>query len=110
MIKFRPDIRMGGIQQETVLALMMVNEWCKDKGWNMWVFSITEGKHSAGSLHYIGHAFDFWPDQIEQDVFTFGHETVKTIKALLGQDFDVIFEQKPLHIHVEFQPKTPMNG
>jgi len=43
-------------------------------------------------------------------VFTFGHETVKTLKTLLGQDFDVIFEQKPLHIHVEFQPKSPMNG
>ena len=110
MIKLRPDVRMGGIQPEMVLAMTMVHEWCRVREWDMWVFSIMEGKHSAGSLHYVGYAFDFWPDQAERDAFSFGKETVIQIKTLLGQDFDVVFEVKPLHIHVEFQPKVPMNG
>lgn len=109
MIKLRPDVRMGGMKPETVLAMMIASQWCESRGWDMWVFSIGEGVHSPGSLHYVGYAFDCWPDATYQDAWAFGKEIVDHLKALLGQDFDVVFERKPLHVHVEFQPKAPMN-
>ena len=109
MIRLRADVRMGGIQPETVLAMSLVERWCDKKGWDMWVFSICEGKHGGGSLHFVGHAFDWWPDTIAEDVFRFGEDMARSIRDLLGQDFDVVFERKPVHIHVEYQPKTGMN-
>ena len=109
MIKLRPDVRMAGIQPETVLAMTMVERWCDKRGWDVWIFSICEGKHGRGSLHPVGYAFDWWPDTVEKNVLDLGEKLKDDVGKLLGQDFDVVFETKPLHMHTEFQPKTGMN-
>lgn len=61
---------------------------------NLFITSICEGTHSAGSLHYNGNAFDF-----RKHVKI----TKKDIKFVLGKQFDVVIESN--HIHVEFDPK-----
>lgn len=55
--------------------------------------SIREGNHSAGSLHYIGDAFDFRRQGINKS----------DIKFALGEQFDVVMEKD--HVHVEYDPK-----
>lgn len=66
------------------------------------VTSISEGKHSTGSLHYRGMATDFGMAGI--------HRVKKralsaAIRKRLKEDYDVVLEGS--HIHVEFDPKVP---
>lgn len=63
-----------------------------------------EGKHSRGSLHYIGHAFDIRHFHIPEDKRA---SIVREIQGRVGADFDVVLESN--HIHVEYQPKTGVN-
>ncbi len=62
------------------------------------------GKHSVGSLHYVGHAADYGLRDIPEPAIR--ELLQRDIKTALGPDFDVVLE--PTHIHVEFQPKTRM--
>lgn len=57
------------------------------------ITSIREGTHSPGSLHLLGLAFDYDP----QDV------PIEHDKEILGKDYDVINERD--HRHAEYDPK-----
>ena len=60
--------------------------------------STFEGNHSAGSLHYANHAFDFrFPE-----LFTINF--MSELRGLLGINFDVVKYKR--HIHVEYDPKN----
>lgn len=67
-------------------------------------FTITsgrEGKHQAGSLHYVDLAVDMtYTPKSQQQQF------VAILKKNLGDDFDVVDERT--HLHVEFQPKKAL--
>lgn len=65
----------------------------EDKGKDVFCTSIRDGNHGAGSMHYIGQAFDIRPLGV----------SVSEIKQILGKDFDVVDEFN--HIHIEFDPK-----
>lgn len=60
---------------------------------NFYVTSIREGNHSAGSLHYIGRAFDFHHQDVE----------ASKVKAVLGNDWDVVVYDT--FYHAEYDPK-----
>jgi hypothetical protein len=62
-------------------------------GGDMYVTSIRDGNHMAGSLHYNGNAFDFRK---------LGR-TKQEIKHACGKGFDVV--QHSTHFHVEYDPK-----
>ncbi len=66
---------------------------------------LTDGTHSAGSLHYSGFAADLTlsPGTPEHYI-----TTTRAIAVSLGPDFDVINEID--HLHLEMQPKRPMNA
>lgn len=65
------------------------------------VTSVTEGKHSPGSLHYVGLACD-----LRSNTLTPAQRVAiaQNLKEALGAEFDVVMEAT--HIHVEFQPKS----
>ena len=98
MISFKQGVELNGVRPEIVAAMIVVGLVA---GRDIVITSVTEGKHSRGSLHYIGHAFDIRIRDIKnpEDI----DSLVMTIREHLTDEFDVVLEAT--HIHVEFQPK-----
>lgn len=65
----------------------------EDLGKDFFCTSIRDGNHGAGSLHYIGQAFDFRRDGV----------LISEIRDVLSRNFDVVDELD--HYHVEYDPK-----
>ena len=98
-MRLKKGVRIRGLRVEAAIALFMANEVCEKLGVEMVVTSGTEGKHSWGSLHFSGCAFDFRKWALSDN----GAEARKMLSEKLGAEFDVVLERT--HIHVEFQPK-----
>ena len=78
-------VKLVGIRPETVIGITAA-KWAYEKaGAVLTVTSIVDGKHSRGSLHYVGYAFDC------------------RIRDLSPDQLDIVVEDD--HIHVEYQPK-----
>lgn len=90
----KPGVQLRGLSTQVLLA-MQAADWLLEG--NMVVTSVSEGKHSPGSLHYVGLAFDMrLPGE--------PHDFVDQLQECLGEEFDVVIERD--HIHVEYQPKV----
>lgn len=70
------------------------------------VTSATSGVHGVGSLHYLGLAFDLRTKDLSLVTAQYLKDK---IKAALGDEFDVILETNPPHLHVEYDPKKAIN-
>lgn len=105
MIDFKNDVTMAGIKPEAVLAIIAVNGVYKRLSIKHTITSITDGKHSEGSLHYSGFAFDnrTWADdQGSQLSHSEKQFLASELRKALTDEFDVVVEST--HIHVEFDP------
>ena len=92
---------VNGIRTEALLALIIANDVLTSFGYDCVLTEATGGKHSSGSLHYIGNAIDLRTRHIppiKQD------EIKIKLKEALGDQYDVVLERD--HFHIEFQPKT----
>ena len=104
MLQLKPGVRLAGISPEIAVAINIAHSvWMEElKSVPMVLTSITDGRHSVGSLHYTGQAFDVRIRNIPRgnewmDVLT------KRLKGALGDDFDVVLESD--HYHIEHDPK-----
>ncbi len=101
MIKLKPGVSLKGLKTEMHVGLGIVNSVYQEMGYHTIVTSCNDGKHSRGSLHYVGLAIDFrtrhMKDQAEKDKLT------DQAAEALGQEFDAVLESD--HLHVEYQPK-----
>ncbi len=98
----KPGVRVFGIRPEMILVLMIADKIYDEYGFDLrWTGSM-EGKHSRGSLHYIGAAIDLGIIDIQKAVLD---DIFNDLNISLGDDYDVVLEKD--HIHVEFQPKEP---
>lgn len=66
-------------------------------GEDLFITSIRDGNHSAGSLHYRGDAEDYRFPKAR-----FGSQDHEYIKNILGPNYDVVVERS--HLHVEYDP------
>ncbi len=93
-----------GIGNEMVIADSIIFSQYSTLGFDCIITCGVNGEHSRGSEHYKGDALDYrtrhMPDDLKQRV-------AQMVKEALGQDFDVVLE--PTHLHVEYDPKTPLN-
>lgn len=62
---------------------------------DIYITSLRDGNHSAGSLHYDGLAFDMRNPEPQIKI--------ADIKSHLGPNYDIVVE--PNHIHIEYDPK-----
>lgn len=86
-------------------AIASVFDEFKAMGCKCVITSGIDGKHSAGSLHYVGLALDFRIRDVPADE----RERLRSkIAANLGPGFDFIIEND--HYHLEYQPKKPVNA
>jgi hypothetical protein len=71
----------------------------------IWITSANDSRHKDNSLHYKNKAFDIRVFNIKAFSYKKARAWVKRMQEELGEDYDVIFETNPDHIHAEFQPE-----
>ena len=104
MLQFKDGVPIFGLQPEILYAIDRTNEIYDRHGVDCVITSSRYGdRHSYGSLHYSGGAFDVRTRQLTEGQI---NDVVADLKSELGRDYDVIFESN--HIHVEYQPKAAM--
>jgi len=85
---------LGDLQPVVRKGLGRVAKLFETKDDDLFITSIRDGNHLAGSLHYDGLAFDMEDNPKFQLI---------EIREALGPDFDVVPEKD--HIHCEYDPK-----
>lgn len=97
---------MNGVQPEIWRAIETAhNIWFDQYHVDLWVTSISDGRHKKNSLHYSGQAVDFRTQNIAapQD----REAATKKLREALGQDYDTLFEYVGTpneHCHCEYDP------
>ena len=101
-MRIKRGVKLRGFSPQCSLAAAIVGSVYQDHGYELVITSASEGKHSRGSLHYSGNAFDCRTSSLDPlDI----PKITREVKERLGTEFDALFEEKPPHIHVEYQPK-----
>jgi|14BtaG_2_1085337.scaffolds.fasta_scaffold160238_1 uncharacterized protein YcbK (DUF882 family) len=101
-LKLKSGVSVNGVKPELVLGLQVASGYFGSMGIKeMVVTSLVDGKHSSGSLHYVGYAADIRIWAIEESELA---EFTEGLAVELGKEFDVVLEKD--HIHMEFQPKN----
>lgn len=105
-LRFKKGVSFRGVQPEMAIGLHALEGFFKKHGIDdLWVTSCVDGKHSQGSLHYVGYAVDIRIWEIPKDKPRW---FVDELNKEMGKEFDCVLE--PDHIHVEFQPKEKLNN
>ena len=99
------DCRIQGLQP--VMWVVIIDAWY------LWRFVFdqdlvwtagTDSKHNGPSLHYVGYAVDLRTNTLTEEQRKHARDE---LADALGRDFDVVLEGN--HMHIEFQPKHPIN-
>ena len=99
-MRLKPGVRVLGLKPELLIAIMVADSvFLPDE---LVLTSVTEGRHSSGSAHYTGMAFDA---RIRDVGESRAKQIARSIGKHLGGDYDVVLEET--HLHVEFDPKSP---
>ena len=102
-MKLKPGVRLLGVQPQLIVALLIADSvWHAFKLPEMTVTSVTDGTHSKRSLHYKGMAADIRTRDLDPDLVP---KLVGILKQWLGDEYDVVLETSPPHIHVEWDPE-----
>jgi hypothetical protein len=105
-IALKSSARITGVRPETLFAMRVAEGVFEDRKLGlMTVTSCADGKHSAGSKHYVGGAFDIRTRDIPKDQWEI---VAGDIRERLGIEYDVVVEKD--HFHIEHDPKTPINA
>lgn len=97
--------RIVGLQPCMVIAAMVCDSVMATRDLDAVITCGIDGKHMKSSKHYVGLAFDLRSNTLGQNQQL---EVCAEIKGALGDDFDVVVEGD--HLHIEADPKTPING
>jgi hypothetical protein len=98
IVSIKPGVRVRGLSNEILLAIIIAESVYRETQGLMFITSLTDGKHSSGSLHYTGDAVD-----LRLPSTTVIDQVVSQLKTALGSSYDVIREID--HIHIEYDPK-----
>lgn len=83
----------GPLSREAWVALRAINRAAVAAKRDVYVTSMRDGTHSAGSIHPQGDAFDIRPIAIDWGA----------IRKQVGADYDIVSESD--HMHIEYDPK-----
>jgi hypothetical protein len=99
----KPGTDLRGITPECAVGLFIAAQVYEARGVPFVVTSVTDGKHSTLSLHYVGKAFDCrLPSRYTGDPLS-DKRIHAELREALGPQFDAVLEGD--HIHCEFDPK-----
>lgn len=103
MLILKQGVKLTGLSPQISVAIYTAERIWELAGHDLTVTCISDGKHKAGSLHYVGHAVDLRTHDLDADTIT---DVIGTLRAALGREFDVVGERT--HVHVEWQPKEQL--
>lgn len=83
----------GDLQPGAAEARRCVEKLYASKGKDLYITSIREGTHSAGTLHTDGRAFDIRPNGVP----------FEEVRSVLPKGCEVVDEVN--HFHIEYDPK-----
>lgn len=101
MLICKEGVKVNGMKPEIMLAITIAVDIFNEHGKDTIITEITGGKHSVGSLHYVGYAVDLRTRHLDPGQ---AKAIVSDLKAALTDEYDCILEKT--HIHCEFQPKN----
>ncbi len=101
-MRIKPRVRIHGVRPEIAFVMPIIERVFHEAMEELVITSVIEGKHSRGSLHYVGAAIDIRTRDMSGTVIA---DIITALHDCLGDDFDTVRETT--HIHVEFQPKAP---
>lgn len=93
----KKNVDLNGLRPEMAIAVIVVNDVYNNYSKELVITSITDGKHSRNSRHYIGMAIDTRTRYF--DDFT-KLAVADDIRDRLGKQFFVLVETN--HIHIQF--------
>lgn len=105
MLMLKPGVRIAGLRPEILFAIVAAERAYAELGADCVLTACVDGKHSPGSLHYVGQAVDFRTSTITAEK---RQSLTARLRSALGEDFDVILETD--HLHIEYQPKRPLTA
>ena len=101
IMKVKPGVNLAGIRAEIVRAESIVSTVFGRHGYDCWLTSaIRSGEYS---FHGKGLAEDF--DSSTNVPHDTGKEIERSVKAHLGDSYDVLWHGPYWHLHVEFDPE-----
>jgi hypothetical protein len=98
IVSIKQGVRVKGLSNEILLAVLIAQSIYTETEHSLVITSVTDGRHSAGSLHYTGDAIDLrLPTPSTRD------QIVSQLRTALGDSYDVLLEAD--HIHIEYDPR-----
>lgn len=108
-MRIKGGVSLRGVKTEALVGMMIVDDVLRQNASELVLTSVTEGKHSYGSLHYVGFAFDVRAREFEKE---YAANLLQQFRYALEEEYDVILELTddglPSHFHIEYQPKLPL--
>ncbi len=102
-MKLKPGVEIACMSVWNLEGILTAHEVYVKEGLPFTITSITDGKHSAKSLHYKGRAFDLRTHDLPKG--NTPHGVAMKLRAALGGNYDVVVEnvgEPNQHIHVEY--------
>lgn len=100
-LKLKANVELTRFDIRILLAIQLAYSVYDRYGFDCIVTSISDGVHSAGSLHYTGHAVDLRIKHLPSRAIA--EIIYEDISAHLTKDYDCVLESD--HIHIEYDPK-----
>lgn len=98
-LRVKPGVRTRGLTPHALLGLVQVALVFMMHDRPCIVTSVTDGRHSRGSLHHTGEAFDVRRRHLGPVEL---NAIVPSLRRALGPEWDVVVEAT--HIHLEYDP------
>jgi hypothetical protein len=105
----KEGVKLTGLKPEMLWGATIVASVYEAFERDCIITEVTGGKHSRGSLHYVGQAVDFRIKHLcegglkNPNTREMAQQISDLCRKNLGENFDVVLHTT--HIHVEFQPK-----
>lgn len=99
-LSLKTGVKLRGLTPEMLLGIIVVEGAYADMEYDTIITSACDGRHSRGSLHYVGLAVDFRTRHLKAGDAS---KVAGKIKDRLGLEYDVVLERD--HVHLEYQPE-----
>lgn len=104
MIGLKRGVKVGGIQPEILLAVIIGNSLFDSLHIPFIVTSgLDSSVHMTTSLHYKGQAIDIRLPSFYNPTPNLDSNLTDSLRNALGEGYDVVLEKD--HIHIEYDPK-----
>ena len=100
-MRIKKGVRLDLLQPQMTPVMIAVERIWWVHGRDPTITSGNDGKHRSDSLHYQGLALDFRTKDLSDTLAIFFRDQ---LVSSLGENYDVLLEFEPRHMHIEYDP------